>query len=351
MNAKALAYAIFVAFAICGGPAMPQGFSGLGQDAEGFAAATPGTEITFPEDHGPHEEFRIEWWYVTANLVGEDGRDYGAQWTLFRTALAPGGEAGWQSPVVWLGHAALTTPRAHYAAERYGRGGVGQAGVSGAPFEAFIDEWQMAGPSLSDINIFAQGPDFSYDLQAVADRGFVLQGDAGYSVKSPSGEASHYYSQPYYQVSGTIRTPQGAQRVTGQAWLDREWFSSILADGQPGWDWTALHLESGDKVMAFQVRGADGGAFNGATWIAANGAATPYDGDALRLTPLTRTEVAGREIPTRWRVELAARGLDVEIAAVNPGAWMDLTVPYWEGPVRVTGSHQGVGYLEMTGYE
>jgi predicted secreted hydrolase len=24
--------------------------------------------------------------------------------------------------------------------------------------------------------------------------------------------------------------------------------------------------------------------------------------------------------------------------------------PYWEGPIRVTGSHSGRGYLEMTGY-
>jgi len=30
---------------------------------------------------------------------------------------------------------------------------------------------------------------------------------------------------------------------------------------------------------------------------------------------------------------------------------MDTSIPYWEGPVRVTGSHTGRGYLEMTGYE
>ncbi len=29
---------------------------------------------------------------------------------------------------------------------------------------------------------------------------------------------------------------------------------------------------------------------------------------------------------------------------------MDTLVPYWEGPVTVTGSHEGTGYLEMTGY-
>jgi predicted secreted hydrolase len=39
------------------------------------------------------------------------------------------------------------------------------------------------------------------------------------------------------------------------------------------------------------------------------------------------------------------------VEAINDEAWMDTTVPYWEGPVTVTGSHDGEGYLEMTGYE
>ena len=44
------------------------------------------------------------------------------------------------------------------------------------------------------------------------------------------------------------------------------------------------------------------------------------------------------------------KGIDVRVEAVNPRAWMTTSVPYWEGPVRITGSHGGRGYLEMTGY-
>ena len=56
-------------------------------------------------------------------------------------------------------------------------------------------------------------------------------------------------------------------------------------------------------------------------------------------------------MPTRWRLDLPARGVDVTVAALNPRAWMGVSVPYWEGPVTVSGSHDGTGYLEMTGYE
>ena len=47
---------------------------------------------------------------------------------------------------------------------------------------------------------------------------------------------------------------------------------------------------------------------------------------------------------------IARRRRGWTIEAVNRDAWMALSVPYWEGPVTVTGSHDGHGYLEMTGY-
>ncbi|MEL6934844.1 MAG: lipocalin-like domain-containing protein, partial [Pseudomonadota bacterium] len=72
MNAKALLFCLLLPFS-----AMAQGFAGLGTDAEGFAIPVPGTQFSFPADHGPHPNYRIEWWYLTANLKGDDGRDYG----------------------------------------------------------------------------------------------------------------------------------------------------------------------------------------------------------------------------------------------------------------------------------
>jgi len=72
-------------------PALAQGFAGLSERAPGYATVTPGRVFSFPADHGPHPEYRIEWWYVTANLFDKDGIAYGAQWTLFRAAMPPGG--------------------------------------------------------------------------------------------------------------------------------------------------------------------------------------------------------------------------------------------------------------------
>ncbi|GGC02638.1 iron ABC transporter permease [Marivita lacus] len=331
--------------------AAAQGFAGLGTDAEGFAVPTPDPAFDFPQDHGPHPEYRIEWWYLTANLTGPDGTAYGVQWTLFRSALAPETREGWSDPQVWFAHAAVTTPDRHLVAERIARGGIGQAGVTVDPFDAWIDDWRMAGPSFDDLTLTARGNAFAYDLDLQATGPLVFHGENGFSVKSAQGQASYYYSQPFYEVTGSLTLPQGDVPVTGAAWLDREWSSQPLAETQSGWDWFSLSLESGDKLMGFLLREDDGGAFTSATWIASDGTTTAYPDGAFAAQPLDWHEVAGRDVPTRWAVQLPDKGIDVTVQALNPDAWMALSIPYWEGPVTVEGSHEGRGYLEMTGYE
>ncbi len=332
--------------------ASAQGFAGLGTQAEGFAFPEQGYVLNFPADHGPHPNFRIEWWYLTANLKGDDGRDFGVQWTLFRSALSPGDHAGWSSPQLWMGHAGLTTPKHQFYAERLARGGIGQAGVTVEPFAAWIDNWEMLStdPTLNQLTLTASGSDFAYDLSLQAQGPLVLHGDGGYSVKSSGGQASYYYSQPRYEISGTLKLPEGPVTVTGQGWLDREWSSQPLADDQSGWDWFSLSFDSGEKLMGFILRG-DSSYFTSGTWIAADGSSKPLLPGAFQAQPLTYSEVQGRTIPVQWQIKLPEHGISATIQAINDQSWMGTSFPYWEGPVTISGSHTGHGYLEMTGYE
>lgn len=332
-----------------------QGFAGLGSNAEGFALPQRGHRLEFPRDHGSHPDFRIEWWYITANLKTVDGRQIGAQWTLFRSALAPEERQGWSSPQVWIGHAAVTTQDHHYVAERLARGGVGQAAVVAAPFEAWIDDWKMQSRAASSqghldhLELSAKDRDFSYRLTLDTDGPLVLQGDEGYSVKSASGQASYYYSQPFFAVHGTVELDGETHEVTGRAWLDREWSSQPLAATQTGWDWFSLHLASGEKVMAFRLRDSGPG-YISATWINADGKPAPLSSEDVSLEPVRTTNVKGKTIPVEWRVKIPSRGLDIRTKALNDQAWMTTSTPYWEGPIQIEGSTSGQGYLEMTGY-
>jgi predicted secreted hydrolase len=329
----------------------------LSESAEGFAAVVPGRTFAFPADHGPHPEFRIEWWYVTANLSDANGNAYGAQWTLFRQAIAPGGpQEGWANQQIWMGHAAVTRADTHRVAQAFARGGVGQAGVEAQPFQAWIDAWEMRGiDPASDENIAplalkASGADFSYALRLGALRPLVLQGDGGYSRKSLREQASYYYSQPHYSAKGVLTIDDKPVDVTGMAWLDREWSSQPLASDQSGWDWLSLHFNSGDKLMLYRMRQSDGQHYRSGKWIFSDGKAEQLASSDITMTPLAFTEIEGRKIPTTWRIAVPKMALSIECTPLNARSWMGTSFPYWEGPIRLAGSHTGVGYLEMTGY-
>jgi predicted secreted hydrolase len=337
--------------------ALAQGFAGLGKRAEGFAPVIPGKGFSFPADLGPHPDFRIEWWYVTANLTDSTGAAYGAQWTLFRQAEKPGPQLeGWANQQIWMGHAAITRTDLHKFSETFARGGIGQAGVTAKPFEAWIDAWEMRGldgmndRTIAPLELSASGPDFSYALKLDADKPLVLQGEAGYSQKSQRGQASYYFSQPFFTATGHIIIDDKPIEISGQAWMDREWSSQPLASDQTGWDWFSLHLRSGEKLMLFRLRQTDGDRYMSGTWISPQGKPEPLGPQDIKMTPTALTESGGRKLPTIWRIELPRYGLAIETVALNSRSWLATSFPYWEGPISFTGSHTGVGYLEMTGY-
>ena len=67
------------------------GFAGLGQDADGFRHAEPNQPLSFPQEHAAHPDYRIEWWYLTANLEDTAGEPV-------VDALSPGVDATQRTP-------------------------------------------------------------------------------------------------------------------------------------------------------------------------------------------------------------------------------------------------------------
>ncbi|KJC43484.1 iron ABC transporter permease [Bradyrhizobium sp. LTSP849] len=334
-----------------------QGYAGLGEKADGFAQATPGKTFDFPADHGPHPEFRIEWWYLTANLVDSSGAACGLQWTLFRQAAQPGPQGeGWANQQIWMAHAAVTRADTHRFNELFSRGGIGQAGVEAKPFAAWIDDWEMKGTdrtddrTLSPVTLKASGTDFSYALTLEADRPVVLQGDGGFSRKSERGQASYYYSQPFFRARGTLTIDDKSVDVSGPAWMDREWSSQPLDSDQTGWDWLSLHLAAGDKLMLYRLRQKDGRDYPFGNWIFADGRTQMIAANDIQMTPKATAEVAGRKLPVEWQIAIPSRPFSILCKPLNPKAWMGTGFSYWEGPISFAGTHDGVGYLELTGY-
>jgi predicted secreted hydrolase len=161
----------------------------LGGGADGFARATSPRPFRFPADHGPHPEFRTEWWYYTGNLQGADGRHFGFQLTFFRVALAPAAivrASAWASHQVYMAHFALTDTagRRFTAASRLSRAALGLAGAQAAPFRVWIDDWSAEGTAgdAVPVRLRAAHDDVALDLTLTAAKPIVLHGVVGMFV-------------------------------------------------------------------------------------------------------------------------------------------------------------------------
>lgn len=341
-----------------------RGVLGESGDARGFETADRVIEFAFPRDHGPHPRFRSEWWYLTAVLTAADGRTFGTQFTLFRQGLAPrapgdappSGAAAWRTGQIYMAHFAVSdvAARRHVHAERMARGHPALAGVTTAPFAAYLEDWRLEseGHDFLPLELAAATAQFDVALTLTGTKPIVLQGDHGLSHKGPHN-ASYYYSMPRLDARGSVRIDGTRHPVVGKAWLDREWSTSVLAAEYAGWDWLALHLDDGRDLMAFRLRRIDGASdrYGAGSLVAVNGEATSLaDGDFTLAVVDT-----WRAWPVRW--ELTLNGDPSErfvVEAAFEDQVMDTSVRYWEGVVtvrHVDGRPAGSGYLEMTGYE
>ena len=353
---------------------------------EAFPRAIEPRAFSFPADHGPHPEFRNEWWYITGNLESTAGRRFGYELTVFRFALAPGrpeSPSAWRSNQVYIAHLAVTDPEEDrfLTDEKFSRGAAGLAGATAAPFAVWIDDWRIAdriadpiADPIADRNeagagsvdgpreawsLTAASDEFSLALTLDALKPPVLNGDAGLSQKSDDpGNASYYYSLTRIATRGEIRIGDDVFDVAGSSWLDREWSSSALDANQVGWDWFALQLDDGTELMYYSIRRSDGreDRNSAGTLTAYDGAAAKLSADAVELTVLdTWDSPAGGTYPSRWRLAVPAEGLVLEIDPVMANQELFTTVRYWEGAVDVTGTRgneriSGRGYVELTGY-
>ena len=347
---------------------------GLALSAALLTAATPGAPVlprypvvraerllAFPADHGAHPDYRTEWWYVTGWLRTEDGRDLGFQITFFRSRLA----VDQRNPSVFaprqilFAHAGLSDPALGRLLHdgRIARQGLGLAQASTTDADIVIDDWRLRRGPDNRIAARAHGRDFALDLAFAPTQSVLLQGDKGFSRKGPlRSQASHYYSLPHLAVSGSVTEGRRRVTVSGQAWMDHEWSSTLLDPKAVGWDWVALNLDDGGALTAFKVRDAAGAAiWSGGILRAADGSVTRFGPADVRFTTerIWRSPRTGGRYPVqrevvvrtpagerRWRLTPLFEDQELDSRATGGPV-------YWEGAVRTP---QGRGYLELTGY-
>lgn len=339
-------------------------------ESEAFTKAIEKRKFIFPDDHGPHPDFRTEWWYFTGNLTSDDNKKFGYQFTIFRTALSkekPERNTDWNSNQIYMAHFAVTDIDGNkfYYDEKFSREGNNLAGAQANPFKVWLEDWQII--QLDDRMTFdlpvtgikAKTDKVEIDFILEAVKQFVLQGEEGLSQKgNQPGNASYYYSYTRLKTEGKIILAGKEFFVSGFSWMDREWSTSALSEDQAGWDWFALQFNDNTEIMYYQMRKSDGSAdiFSKGIIVDEDGSSQLLKKDDVILSVSDYwLSPTGEQYPSGWRFRIPAKEIDLIITPAIKNQLMDVAVRYWEGSVKIEGTKSGSkisgrGYVEMTGY-
>ncbi|MBF8299371.1 MAG: hypothetical protein HW397_420 [Dehalococcoidia bacterium] len=304
--------------------------------------------VVLPRDDAPHPEYNTEWWYYNAHLVDSTGQRYSLHYVVFDVRY-PG-----ITPIN-IYHAAITDEQTK--AFVIGQRSVA-SGINLAPNAAFAyqsEGWIVGGREGKD-HLAAQLGAYSFDLDLLQTKPAALHGGIGHLQFTPT-DKTYYYSRTRMDASGILTRDGQDLQVTGTAWFDHQWGNFRLQYAGGGWDWFALQLDDGRDLMVFQLMDAQKRVFHTfATVIDKMGATRDLEDADIKVTATGSwtSSASGGVYPMGWRLELKEASIDVTLTPVMEDAEFNATSTtfsrYWEGPVTVTGSQTGRGFVEMVGY-
>jgi len=327
-----------------------------------FEPVTPGRPLVFPADYGAHPEFKTEWWYVTGWLKKADGKPLGFQLTFFRSATGhgKGNPSAFAPRQLIIGHAALSDPASGKLAhdQRSAREGFGLAHAKVGNTDIVLDGWRMVRADDGNYQLSVKSPALTLELTLAPSQKVLLQGDQGYSRKGANpANASYYYSEPQLKVSGRAGSGKRVGPVEGTAWLDHEWSSQALDPEAAGWDWVGANLADGSALMAFQIRGKQGGKlWAHATLRDAAGNVIQFAPGQVSFTPRARWTSPRTNTAYPVATTLVTGGTTWQVIPLQNDQELDSRrstgAVYWEGAVTIKrdGVAAGQGYLELVGY-
>jgi predicted secreted hydrolase len=333
-----------------------------------FGPLDPKQKLSFPRDHGSHDDARVEWWYVTGQLDTASGKRLGFQLTFFRTGIAdePKGArtSAFAARDLFLAHFARTdvTAGTFRFSERIHRTGVGAAFAREDRLDVANEDWRLEEVG-GRLILYAEGGGEEVSLVLTPEKPPVVHGEGGLSRKGPEGDAvSRYVSLTRLRAEGWWTAAGKSEAVSGLSWFDHEWGSGSIGKDTAGWDWFALNLLDGRDLMLYRMRGTGGSPtrFSSGTLVEKDGRAVPLAPADFTIEETARWKSAGSgaSYPARWVLRVPRAGIAAEVVPLVKDQELitekSTRVTYWEGACDVTapgdGTPLGRAYVEMTGY-
>ncbi len=239
----------------------------LGNFEEGnFARPQTPWEFRFPADHGPHRDFRTEWWYLTGSLNDERGQRLGLQLVLVRLGLTTEPQArssDWAATEAYAGLFSISDPAGNrlHTRQRASRGALGLAGAGGQPMQVWVEDWRLEQRAIGkrglDLVARVATDEVALNLQ-LRNRKPLLDANDIRGQRSEVSALFHFYVQPRLGAEGTLRMGERQTAVDGTVSMEHAWGELPLPGGPVAIDRFTLHLDDGRDLFCVRVHRVDG---------------------------------------------------------------------------------------------
>jgi predicted secreted hydrolase len=313
------------------------------EPVERTAALAP---LNLPADEAPHAS-AMEWWYYNGILDAQAAHRYAFHMVVF---VANGLI---KHTVMHVALTDLQTGKRYTSQTR--TAGIPATGMANG-YDFRQERWQVTASGSSHV------------LRATLDGASIAlaMGNSGPAVahRAPGSDTpglldfgasgiSYYYSRPRLSARGDITIGGKSLQVSGDVWFDHQWGEfDVLA---LGWKWFALHLSDGSDLMLYELFDMDGRNVMTAGTISNAKGSVPLKRGEVELVPGNTWTSPKTNITyvVEWSIKLPSGPLSIK--PFLPDSEFDSGGTtgnvYWEGPVKVTGSREGQGFLELSGYD
>lgn len=306
--------------------------------------ASNGGKVSLPEDDAPHQA-KMEWWYYNGHLTTESGKRFSFHYTTFIvTDLI--------SHLVK--HVSLSDHQTNqrFTDQRRTTVGIDFASATSDGFDFKMDNWTMTGKNGHDQLVVATNQ-FSFNLTLTSTLPPVLHGEEGIILLEQAG-SSYYYSRTRMAISGTVKIGKKIEAVKGIAWFDHQW--GDFTTNQLSWDWFSLQLDSGEDVMLYQLRDKSDNPILYTGSVTQNGITEVLSSKDFTLIPGKKwtSKKTGIGYPISWTIQIPKWNMDIKTHGLMESSEFDAMLStyniYWEGAVKIEGTHTGTGFMELYGY-
>ncbi|XHH08912.1 MAG: lipocalin-like domain-containing protein [Candidatus Bathyarchaeia archaeon] len=228
------------------------------------------------------------------------------------------------------------------------------------------DYWRQKDGLLFSYDLFTETSNrFKLNVTLTANKPPVVHGDGGIVTMGDGGK-SYYYSFTDLAVNGTFTFDGVTERISGVAWIDRQWGSWDIS-GFDGWEWFALQLNDNTEIMLYLIfdREKESRLCQSLTVVFKDGTFVNIDDpDQFELKNLGYWKVNYKKLPlfvqkyflksylsSGWRLTIPLYDFDLYIFPIVKNQRIGYGT--WEGSCRIIGRHNGakincVSTVELT---